>query len=1020
MLRLATIISLFFLSASMAFAGSDTTGFIHFSINNGFPTNNVYSLLQDKNGFLWFATDNGIVKYNGYTFDVFNTDRGLPANDIWELHADNAGRIWFNSFSYEFGFIRNNKYKAIHFKNRSRIFYPNLIANVGDLIAFSMPEKGGMSLCFAGDDLVKVATFRTGVPYFGEQGFYRNITVAERKGISFWANDGKVYGLNRTDSGFKWGFRSEVSDELLHMYTSKAGVSPEGRVNIFKMYGKALYSYNIEDNTLDSLSLQTMGADPSERIYAFNPYFLSNNRSTFTSLITNSHLYSISKDFKWIGRQLITDLLPSTAQLAYRYIDRDGTIWYTTNGDGVWSIAGENGFYSGLVGMPQLKDSRFVGSIGNRQYRWDYKKFLLFEITRNNITRVIELHKNIDIKSITGNDSVAYLNTAESIYKYDVATGNMRDLRSLYKIRSFMFYDETPNTVKENDISMEQIRVVKIIGRDLYGLSGFGVVQYHFEGDEIICRRLDDERYLGIVYDNQRHFRICYSGRRIFLSDLATGRDKVLKEDMLDSLGIGTVQQIEMDRFGNIFMLGDKQIFITDTSFLKLQKIPHTFLVSDARIALSCDRLFIAGKFGLAYLDITAHKGIGGFHIVPNRALSNYRKFEGLQVSTDGYALLKTSEGSFGFHVDSLARHSSGKRDGDLFDVLLVAPTERTVKPGDTIRFLQDVEKLTFGAINFYGAGTVKFIYEIAGEKDRDESSSGDVFLGSLKPGKYYRVVVRLRDDMWESTPRIFYIYRTPYWWQSATWKTIFWMTGVLFFLVLVLAIILITRYFVAKKNERRRAIVELELRAIHSQINPHFIFNTLSASLFFINKKRFDDAYNHVNKFSKLLRSYLKSSQDRYVILEEEIGMLRNYIDLQQIRFEEKFAYVIEVDNKLPLNNIRIPSLLLQPLVENAINHGLFHKGEGGKLLLKFLQGAGSTELICIIDDNGIGRDAAKKINDTNSARESYGTKLTNQLLDVFKQYEHFDIKIEYTDKVLPETGTIVTLTLKNIEYVA
>src|SRR5690606_24255107 len=108
-----------------------------------------------------------------------------------------------------------------------------------------------------------------------------------------------------------------------------------------------------------------------------------------------------------------------------------------------------------------------------------------------------------------------------------------------------------------------------------------------------------------------------------------------------------------------------------------------------------------------------------------------------------------------------------------------------------------------------------------------------------------------------------FYIYRYPMWWQTNTWRTIFWVTGVVLFLALVLLTIAITRYYVAKKNERKRALTDLELQAIHSQINPHFIFNTLSTALFYINKKRFDDAYTHVTKFSQLLRAYLKSSQD-------------------------------------------------------------------------------------------------------------------------------------------------------------
>jgi LytS/YehU family sensor histidine kinase len=233
--------------------------------------------------------------------------------------------------------------------------------------------------------------------------------------------------------------------------------------------------------------------------------------------------------------------------------------------------------------------------------------------------------------------------------------------------------------------------------------------------------------------------------------------------------------------------------------------------------------------------------------------------------------------------------------------------------------------------------------------------------------------------------------------------------------------VIILTRYYSAKANERKQANTELELRALYAQINPHFIFNTLSSAMFFISKNRFDEAYQHISKFSRLLRAYLKSSQERYIKLSEEIDMLENYIELQQTRFENKFDYTIEIENKIPKDNIQIPSLLLQPLLENAINHGLFHKEGKGFLKLQFYQGATNNELICIIEDNGIGRERAKEIKKHSLAQyDSYGTKLTKQLIDIFKQYERMNIYLEYIDKEEPETGTIVKLVIKNIKYVA
>jgi len=155
-------------------------------------------------------------------------------------------------------------------------------------------------------------------------------------------------------------------------------------------------------------------------------------------------------------------------------------------------------------------------------------------------------------------------------------------------------------------------------------------------------------------------------------------------------------------------------------------------------------------------------------------------------------------------------------------------------------------------------------------------------------------------------------------------------------------------------------------------------------------------------------------------VLLSEEIDMLKRYVDLQQTRFEEKFDFELSIDNKIPVNNIQIPSLLLQPLVENAINHGLFHKKEKGLLKLGFEQGRTSDSIVVLIDDNGVGRAESTRIRQASMTdRESYGGRLTQKLMDIFRRYEAMDIEIQYIDKELPETGTIVRLTIGNIRYI-
>ncbi len=265
-------------------------------------------------------------------------------------------------------------------------------------------------------------------------------------------------------------------------------------------------------------------------------------------------------------------------------------------------------------------------------------------------------------------------------------------------------------------------------------------------------------------------------------------------------------------------------------------------------------------------------------------------------------------------------------------------------------------------------------------------------------------------------------LYITPYWWQTERWKNIIIACAILSALLIIAAIIFLTRTIVLRVHNRKNLQKEiknlhlaLELKSIYAQINPHFIFNTLSTGLHFIRKERMKEAYNHIAAFSDLLRSYIKSSREKYISVGQEITNLENYITLQQTRFGDKFDYEIIIPSGGDLASIRIPSLLLQPIVENAIVHGLYHKEEKGHLKIEFKKIDGNGVVI-VIDDDGIGRAKSKLLNEaSNIETESFGTDLISDLVNIFNNYEQISIDIIYIDKTSPLSGTTVMLTIKN-----
>jgi sensor histidine kinase YesM len=215
-------------------------------------------------------------------------------------------------------------------------------------------------------------------------------------------------------------------------------------------------------------------------------------------------------------------------------------------------------------------------------------------------------------------------------------------------------------------------------------------------------------------------------------------------------------------------------------------------------------------------------------------------------------------------------------------------------------------------------------------------------------------------------------------------------------------------------KSDFTQKIAEIEMKALRSQMNPHFIFNSLNSIQKYILKNDAFAASQYLTKFSKLIRLILDHSNQNYIALNSEIELLKLYIEIEDLRFDKQFDYDLQVDSLLETVNILIPSMIIQPYIENAIWHGLLHKETKGKLLLSFTK---STEncIKVIIEDNGIGREKALELKSKQLLKKkSYGIQITQDRISILNQTEDkaticniFDLK----DKNNKATGTRIEL---------
>lgn len=174
-----------------------------------------------------------------------------------------------------------------------------------------------------------------------------------------------------------------------------------------------------------------------------------------------------------------------------------------------------------------------------------------------------------------------------------------------------------------------------------------------------------------------------------------------------------------------------------------------------------------------------------------------------------------------------------------------------------------------------------------------------------------------------------------------------------------ILIIMVLAWLFIRQnKIKAEHQTILLEQKLLRLQMNPHFIFNALSNILNFIHRKDTVNAANYLTSFSRLLRSTLESSREDYILIEEEIESLKNYLELQLLRYEGRFEYLFEVDENLDIENAIIPPMLVQPFIENAIEHGIRHATSKGKIIVGFR--LVENKVICEVEDNGVGREKA------------------------------------------------------------
>ena len=238
------------------------------------------------------------------------------------------------------------------------------------------------------------------------------------------------------------------------------------------------------------------------------------------------------------------------------------------------------------------------------------------------------------------------------------------------------------------------------------------------------------------------------------------------------------------------------------------------------------------------------------------------------------------------------------------------------------------------------------------------------------------------------------------------------------YFLITLLIIIAIfsifiikTLYSIKKKNKK------IALQSLRREMNPHFIFNSLNSVNQFIAQNNELEANKYLTSYSKLMRNIMENSNKDFIKLTQELEQLKEYLGLEELRFQDKFSYFIEVDENLDTDATYIPNMLIQPNLENAIWHGLRYKEEKGFLRLSVKQF--NDKIIVTIEDNGIGlKQSTDSKTENQKLHKSRGLTNTKDRILLLNKLYSVSIELKIFEKRKPKTGVIVKLIFpKNIK---
>lgn len=921
--------------------------------NLDLPSHHIYDIQQDARGQMWFASNRGIVKFNGNASTLFTVKDGLPFNDIFHMEIDpsDGNVIWYFASGNYCGYIRNDSV----FK-----------------VSNPLGETINPSQYHITDNEIWIESM-SDLYWINQDGFYKILTAKEKENYSLEFSRLIRKDLSSRDIMIVTDKNKIstmfVTDDTVYQYFPLSNKTTKFKVDLKGVHSKDLLNSGHISSDIyalfypQGLALLNLSTKQS-KFYKF-PYDLTINQlkyatceltATGIQLCIPGYLFIFNDQLELIENYSI----PKSEGTHSYYRDIKGNIWVPEYSNGIQLIPKitlhtETFLRGSKVNKLSEFNGEIIADVSDKGYfrlapmddKFIFDENLPSKLLSYGDRRISE-DKLILISSGT---SYELSNEGAKPFGITMKNGGIHfGLKDVYLTENRGYAIVAGEFITFNPVTHTEVSSIRATGAtnlelfkgQLYIAGTFGLST--LVGDSI-CRMSSTSEIFDIPVNCITKYRdfliIGTDGRGIYFFN----EEYTVHAQTTDDLIVRKI----IPNQDELWLATDKgviEISINKKSTDYL-KITNTFYRGDGLITdnvndicVQGDFLFVASDFGISKID-------------PKNPI--YREPISLSFNED--------------------RDTVYSRFADNEQISII-----------------------FSINEFVNQENCEMFFRLNETKIWTKTENQKLDFYNLKPGMH-KLEVKVSDQHFNSATETIYIKIEPLWWQTNKFKILFLVFGFL----LLLGIVKIVRYKIRKvmdvQIERSKKLYRLELQALRSQMNPHFVHNALNSIQYYILRNELEISEKYLEKFSTLIRLFFDYAHLQQITIRQEITLLKNYFEIEHLRFEDELEYEILWDDRIDIDIQVLPSMILQPLVENAINHGIFHKPGKGKVSVKFIYNNDSSFSVIVQDDGigGINETALETNKDQKNRRNS--TAVMHERLKLFEKTGLWQINYTITD---------------------